>query len=72
MKKNPENGEPMKDSEGNIIWEGYCIDFIETLSVKMNFDYDLIIPADKTFGEKLSNGKWTGLIGDLARGVSSR
>ncbi|XP_044012074.1 ionotropic receptor 25a [Aphidius gifuensis] len=68
IKKNPETGEPMKDSEGNIIWEGYCIDFIETLSIKMNFDYDLIIPADKTFGEKLSNGKWTGLIGDLARG----
>lgn len=60
----------MKDVNGREIWEGYCIDFINKLAEKMNFDYDLVIPSDKTFGSKLANGKWTGVVGDLARGVS--
>ena len=70
MKKNPVNGELIKDSEGNAIWEGYCIEFIDKLAEEMNFEYDLVIPADGSFGNKLPNGKWTGLVGDLARGVS--
>ncbi|XP_043275126.1 uncharacterized protein [Venturia canescens] len=69
IKRDPVTGLPVKDSEGKDIWEGYCIDFIKELSVQSNFDYDLVIPEDMSFGEKLPNGKWTGLVGDLARGV---
>ncbi|XP_043275122.1 glutamate receptor ionotropic, NMDA 2A-like isoform X2 [Venturia canescens] len=68
IKRDPVTGLPVKDSEGKDIWEGYCIDFIKELSVQSNFDYDLVIPEDMSFGEKLPNGKWTGLVGDLARG----
>nr|UEN71272.1 ionotropic receptor 3 [Gregopimpla kuwanae] len=66
--KRDSEGRPMKDAEGNEIWEGYCIDFIQKLSEEMNFEYDLVIPTDRSFGNKLPNGKWTGLVGDLARG----
>ncbi|KAK0162799.1 hypothetical protein PV327_006545 [Microctonus hyperodae] len=68
IKLDPTTGLPMKDENGREIWEGYCIDFIKKLAEKMNFDYDLVIPSDKTFGSKLANGKWTGVVGDLARG----
>lgn len=60
----------MKDDDGKEIWEGYCIDFIKKLSEEMQFDYDLVVPEDRQFGKKLSNGQWNGLIGDLAKGVN--
>lgn len=59
----------MHNEEGKQIWEGYCIDFVKKLSEEMQFDYDLVIPEDDEFGKKLPNGEWTGLIGDLAKGV---
>lgn len=37
----------------------------------MNFDYELVIPENGTFGEKNLEGVWNGLIGDIAKGVSS-
>ncbi|XP_076224221.1 ionotropic receptor 8a isoform X2 [Nomia melanderi] len=67
-KIDPRTGLAMKDEDGKEIWEGYCIDFIKTLSEEMDFDYDLIVPEDRQFGKKLSNGQWNGLVGDLAKG----
>uniref|UniRef100_A0A0C9RBP6 GRIN3A_0 protein n=1 Tax=Fopius arisanus TaxID=64838 RepID=A0A0C9RBP6_9HYME len=69
-KRDPNTGEVMTDKDGKIIWEGYCIDFIQKLAEKMNFDYELVIPEDNSFGHKLPSGKWNGLVGDLSRGVS--
>lgn len=60
----------MKDANGEYIWEGYCIDFIEKLADEMKFDYDIVVPADRSFGNKLPGGAWSGVVGDLARGVS--
>ncbi|KAF2897577.1 hypothetical protein ILUMI_08598, partial [Ignelater luminosus] len=58
-----------KDSTtGDLRWTGYCIDFIQKLSELMNFNYELVIPENGTFGEKNSEGVWNGLIGDLTRG----
>lgn len=34
----------------------------------MDFDYDLVIPKDRSFGSKV-NGAWNGLVGDLTKGV---
>lgn len=34
----------------------------------MDFDYELVLPRTGTFGEK-RNGKWDGVVGDLAYGV---
>lgn len=59
----------MRNEEGKEIWEGYCIDFVKKLSEEMLFDYELIIPEDQEFGKKLPDGEWSGLIGDLAKGV---
>ncbi|XP_066591382.1 ionotropic receptor 25a isoform X2 [Prorops nasuta] len=68
MKRDPVTGNPIKDEEGNEMYHGYCIDVIEKLAEVMDFDYDIIVPKDHSFGKKLPNGDWTGLVGDLARG----
>lgn len=56
---------------GNLIWEGYCIDFIQKLSEKMHFDYVLVPPKSGSVGERITNIKWDGLVGDLMTGVST-
>ncbi|XP_044583719.1 uncharacterized protein LOC123264473 isoform X1 [Cotesia glomerata] len=61
-------GRPLEDANNRVIAEGYCIDFIEELSKKMRFSYDLIVPKDGKFGEKSEDGSWNGLVGDLANG----
>nr|QNL15109.1 ionotropic receptor 8a [Aulacocentrum confusum] len=68
MIKTDSTGAPMRDEKGNLMWEGYCIDFIQKLAEKMKFDYEIVNPKDNLFGEKLENGKWNGLIGDLTSG----
>lgn len=35
----------------------------------MEFDYEIVTPKTGTFGKKLPNGSWDGVVGDLTRGV---
>ena len=60
---------PIIHPNGSYEYEGYCIEFIKKLSAEMDFDYDLVIPSEGTFGQKV-NGVWNGLVGDLAKGVN--
>lgn len=53
---------------GEVYWTGYCIDFVQKLSELMDFDYELVTPKNGTFGKR-KNGKWDGVVGDLASGV---
>ncbi|XP_046615060.1 uncharacterized protein LOC124302692 [Neodiprion virginianus] len=68
VKKNVETQQPVLDDEGKEVWEGYCIDLMKKLAETMDFDYELVIPSSGGFGERLPNGKWTGIVGDLLRG----
>lgn len=68
--KRDENNQLIYDENKQLIWEGFCIDFIYKLSEVMKFDYELISPMSGKFGEKNNKGKWDGLIGDLISGVS--
>jgi ionotropic glutamate receptor len=70
MKRNPSTNEIMKDSDGNALWEGYCIDLLQKLSELMTFDYEIVPPANGEFGKRYPNGTWDGMVGDLAMGVS--
>lgn len=59
----------MLDKNGKPIWEGYCIDFIATLSEKLQFDYEIILPTKGTFGDRDPiSGQWDGVVGDLVSG----
>lgn len=65
---------PLRDENGNEIWEGYCIDFAAELAKKLDFDYVLVTPKKGTFGDRVvgMNNTWDGLVGDLMTGVSFR
>lgn len=70
IKRHPKTLKPILDVNGNLVWEGYCIDFVQKLSKKMNFDYILVPPKSGSFGERITNIKWDGLVGDLMTGVN--
>lgn len=57
-----------RDSNGNNIWEGYCVDLISFIAERMNIDYEITTPKKGSFGKSLGNGKWDGLVGDLITG----
>nr|AXF48858.1 ionotropic receptor IR27 [Lobesia botrana] len=66
-KMDPNTGEPMFNEEGQPLYEGYCMDLIHLLSENMNFDYEIITPKVGSFGRRLPNGSWDGVVGDLMR-----
>ncbi|XP_045541113.1 ionotropic receptor 25a [Papilio machaon] len=68
MKKLDSSDEVILDKEGRPLYEGYCIDLIEKLAQTMDFDYEIVIPKSGGFGQRLRNGSWDGLIGDLMTG----
>ncbi|XP_037966542.2 ionotropic receptor 25a [Plutella xylostella] len=67
-KLDPDTGQPMFTEEGQPMYEGYCIDLIQKISEVMEFDYEIVTPQTGTFGRKLPNGSWDGVVGDLMRG----
>ncbi|XP_013108762.2 ionotropic receptor 25a [Stomoxys calcitrans] len=68
-RKNPQTGDLLLDSKGQPIWEGFCIDMIQTLSEKLNFDYEIVPPTSGKFGRRnTTTNEWDGLVGDLIRG----
>ncbi|KAI8426778.1 hypothetical protein MSG28_014464 [Choristoneura fumiferana] len=66
-KLDPATGEPMFNEDGQPVYEGYCIDLIQKLSESMDFDYEIVTPKVGTFGRRLPNGTWDGVVGDLMR-----
>lgn len=71
IKINPKTSMPILDEVGNVIWEGYCIDFAKRLAEKLDFDYVLVPPTNGSFGDRVPglNHTWDGLVGDLVTGV---
>nr|AOE48114.1 putative ionotropic receptor IR10 [Scaeva pyrastri] len=67
-RRDEQSGEILLDENGQPIWEGYCIDFIEILSQYMNFEYELVPPSSGSFGKRFPNGSWDGVVGDLVTG----
>lgn len=72
IKYNEKTGEPMRDGDGNEMWEGYCIDFAAKLAEVLDFDYELVPTRNGQFGDRVPhmNNTWDGLVGDLMVGVS--
>lgn len=51
---------------------GYLPDLLEALSMTLNFDYDLYMVPDGSYGYRKSAGRWSGMIGELLKGVRER
>ncbi|XP_002133910.2 uncharacterized protein Ir8a [Drosophila pseudoobscura] len=68
LRRNEKTGELLRDRKGEPIWEGYCIDFIQRLSQKLNFEYEIVAPQTGHMGEMNEEKEWDGVVGDLVRG----
>lgn len=67
-KRDPNTNEILRDINKQPIYEGYCIDIIHRLSMKMNFSFELVEPTEGNFGKRLKNGSFDGAVGDLIKG----
>jgi len=49
--------------------EGYCVDLISELSKALGFRYKLSLVKDNRYGAMDASGAWSGMIGEVIRGV---
>ena len=49
---------------------GFCAELAERVAKIVNFTYDICLVKDGKYGEKLDNGTWNGMVGELTREVS--
>lgn len=66
--RDPRNNKILRDEFNQPMFEGFCIDFINELSRKMDFSFELVEPTSGKFGERARDGSFDGLIGDLING----
>ncbi|XP_033743404.1 glutamate receptor-like isoform X2 [Pecten maximus] len=52
---------------GKHKFEGFCIDLAARIADYVNFTYDICLVKDLTYGTKVENGTWNGMIGELTR-----
>ena len=50
---------------GNDRFEGYNVDLIRYIADELKFNYTINIVKDRSYGNKLSNNSWNGMIGEL-------
>ncbi|KAK2553030.1 Glutamate receptor ionotropic [Acropora cervicornis] len=55
----------VKEKDGSISYEGYCIDLLNKLAENLHFSYEIHTSPDEVYGTELPNGSWNGLIGEL-------
>lgn len=67
-KRDPLSKRLILDENNLPIFEGYCIDFIEALAKAMDFTYELVLPSSGSYGERLADGSFDGVVGDLIEG----
>lgn len=56
-----------KSVHGGVDYEGFCIDLLNGLKGKLQFEYELHLREE--FGEMQSDLSWSGMIGELAKKV---
>ena len=55
-------------TDSGLGYEGFCIDLLNELREKLQFDYELELK--ESFGERQHDGTWNGIIGELTRKVN--
>ncbi|CAG5128437.1 unnamed protein product, partial [Candidula unifasciata] len=61
----PKDGTPCN---GNDRFEGYCVDLLKLIAAKIHFDYVIELVADASYGARLPDGTWNGMMGELLSG----
>lgn len=50
---------------GNDQYEGFVIELIDKLSLRLNFNYTFILQEDRDYGSAINETHWSGMIGEL-------
>ena len=62
--------EPPFVYKGSGGYTGYSVSVLDYIAKQLNFKYKIREPSDKTYGNLKPDGSWSGMIGEVARGVS--
>ena len=54
----------VKQKDGSISCEGYCIDLLNKLAENLHFTYKIYTSPDEAHGAESENGSWNRLIGE--------
>ena len=57
-------------SAGRGRYRGFAVDLVLELSRVIHFNYTFVPVKDARYGIRNEDGNWTGMIGEVARGVS--
>lgn len=58
------------ETEDGVRYEGYTIDILDEIARRLSFEYSFHYVQDGEYGVLRSDGTWSGIIGEVARGVS--
>jgi ABC-type amino acid transport substrate-binding protein len=50
---------------GNDRFEGFAIEIIDKLAILIGFNYTFELQEDNVYGDKQSDGTWSGMIGQI-------
>ncbi|XP_043206928.1 ionotropic receptor 25a-like [Amphibalanus amphitrite] len=53
------------DENGNIVFDGYCIELLHDIQKILNFEYDIYEVKDGTYGVMNEDNEWNGMIREL-------
>ncbi len=59
----------LNDADCDCGYSGYTIDVLVKIAERLNFTFEIREPEDGQYGSLLDNGQWSGMIGELERGV---
>ncbi|XP_071131796.1 glutamate receptor 4-like [Mytilus edulis] len=51
------------DDNNQTTYSGFCIDILDQLALKFNFNYEIVSPADNAYGSLEDDGTWNGMVG---------
>ncbi|XP_015913069.1 probable glutamate receptor [Parasteatoda tepidariorum] len=57
----------IKRINNTTVISGFEAELINLLSRKLNFEYEILVPTDSSYGSRDASGNWTGMVGMLAR-----
>ncbi|KAK7495312.1 hypothetical protein BaRGS_00013494 [Batillaria attramentaria] len=61
------DGNPLVSRE---LLEGFCIDLADAVAQKVPYDWRIQVVKDQTYGKKLENGTWNGMVGELEADIA--
>ena len=61
-----------KKNDGELFYEGYCIDLLNELARNLKFTYEIYTSPDGKYGAEMEDGTWNGAIGEIINEVCCR